>query len=562
VTVRKARLGAALLPVLVLALLVGVDVSRELPTAASDAPVAAAVRAAPRPNVVVVMADDMRVDELRFAPHVRRLVGRRGLTFANSFSPYPLCCPARASFLTGQYTHNHRVWSHERPWGYRAFDDSRTLATSLRRAGYRTGFIGKYLNGYGPQRSKVSGEPSWRYVPRGWTDWRASFEDPGVRGIHGGTYNYFDSPYNVNGRVQNGYRGRYQSTVIGDFSVGMARRFADARKPFFMYVNYVAPHFGGPSEPDDPRGLVDRNGRPWTANTPARPDWVKGRFDGVIRRAAGLPRGGGPAEAGMRDKPPRLRRLPEPTARERAAMRELTRQRAEAIFVLDREVARLVATLKRTGEWRRTVFVFTSDNGYFLGEHRRRQGKTLGYEPSLRVPLLVTGPGMRGDDEHGHTRNDPITTVDLAATVLDLAGATAPRPLDGASKVEVLRVGDRGWTVPVLHEAIRTGGRRGGGFDDVRSSIGIRTARYSMLLHRFGAELYDLEADALQNESRWRSEDYRAVRRQLRRVWEQVKDCAGASCRTPLPEGLAAGPAENRRLTRGYWEDVSRVYGW
>ncbi len=96
------------------------------------------------------------------------MFARTGISFENSFAPYPLCCPARATFLTGQHAHNHGVYWHEPPYGYGAFDDSRTVATSLQAAGYRTGFLGKYLNRYGLDRSKVSGQPSHRYVPRGW----------------------------------------------------------------------------------------------------------------------------------------------------------------------------------------------------------------------------------------------------------------------------------------------------------------------------------------------------------------------------------------------------------
>ena len=92
-----------------------------------------------RPNVVVVMAGDMRADDLRFMPRVRRLLVARGLTYRNSFSPYPLCCPARASFLTGQYAHNHHVLGNESPYGFGGFDDSATLATALHQSGYRTG---------------------------------------------------------------------------------------------------------------------------------------------------------------------------------------------------------------------------------------------------------------------------------------------------------------------------------------------------------------------------------------------------------------------------------------
>ena len=563
--VSRATTLLALTPALGTVLAMTVAVPTPASTPVSPARTATAGEAwaeAARPNIVVVMADDMRVDDLRFAPHVRRLVAQRGLTFRNSFSPYPLCCPARASFFTGLYAHGHRVWSHREPWGYRVFDDSRTIATSLRQAGYRTGFVGKYLNGYGPHTSRVSGTPSWSYVPRGWSDWRAAIENPGIPGVHGGTYNYFDTPYNVNGRLRNDYQGRYQTSVIGDFSVGMARRFGSTRQPFFMSVNYVAPHHGNPAEPDDPGRVLDRNGDPVHFDTPARPRWVKGRFDQVIRRSAGLPRGGGPAERSMVDKPARLRMLPEPTRRERRAMRDVTRQRAESVLVMDQQVRRLIGTLKRTGEWRNTVFMFTSDNGYLLGEHRVRQGKILGHEPSLRVPFLVTGPGMRGGGQHGRLRFDPITTVDVAATIIDIADARPPYASDGASRVPTMRRGDRGWTTPVLYEALHTGGQQGGGFDDVRTAIGVRTARYSMLVYRNGAELYDLVEDPLQNRSRWDDREYRFVRRALRQVWWDLKDCRGRQCRIALPPRLAAGPDDTRRLTTRYWRGVDRVYGW
>ncbi|QZY27646.1 sulfatase family protein [Nocardioides coralli] len=530
-------------------------------TPASAAERVASAAESQRPNIVVVMADDMRVDDLRFAPRLRRLVARRGVTFQNAFSPNPLCCPARASFLTGVHAHRHRVWSHERPWGYQAFDDSRTIATSLRRAGYRTGFVGKYLNGYGRQRSQVSGGPSYRYVPRGWSDWRASLENPGVKGIHGGTYYYFNTPYNVNGRVDNRYRGRYQTTVLGDFSVGMARRFGRQRNPFFMYVNYVAPHHGAPREPDDPGSVADRRGRRDYYSTPARPRWVRGKFDRVVTRAAGLPRGGGPSERDVSDKP-RFRTRLEPTRQERRALREVSRQRAESVFVMDQQIGRLVRTLKRTGEWSNTVFVFTSDNGYFQGEHRTRQGKVLGHEPSLRVPLLMTGPGFRGGRPHGRLRDDPATLLDLSATILDLANAKPPYRPDGSSRLTTLRRGDQGWSVPVLHESGWGGGARVNGFTDVRTSIGVRTARYALLRYRRGGELYDLSVDAVQNQSVWKDEDYRPVKRELLAVWRRLKDCVADECQQPLPDSLATDPAQTRSLTRSYWRQVDRVYGW
>lgn len=548
---RGISLGAAV--ALVVALLAAAGAPEEAEATRTDA--RASVLAAQRPNVVVVMADDMRVDDLAFAPNLRSVVAAHGVTFENSFSPYPLCCPARASFLTGQYAHNHRVYWHDAPYGYGSFDDSRTLATSMQAAGYRTGFVGKYLNRYGLDRSKVSGRPSHRYVPRGWSDWRATID--GGPGVHGGTYHYFDPAFNMNGSVVNRFRGDYNSVVIGDVSTAMVRRFAGAR-PFFMYVNFVAPHHGGPREPDDP--WVLRDGEREYLTTPARPRWVKGRFDDRIRRASGFARTGESVERDRRDKPPTVQRRARTfTAEMRRAMVKATRQRAEAIHVMDRHVGRLVRQLKRSGEWANTVFMFTSDNGMIVGEHGLPIVKVWGYEPSLRVPLLVTGPGLRERQK----RYDPVSTVDLAATILDIGDATPPRPADGTSRWPSLVGGDRGWTTPVVTEATHTSGGRSPLFRDARTSIGIRTSRYSYIRHRDGfGELYDLVRDPRQDRNVYRADAYADVRRAFAQVWLQAKDCDAAECRQPLPPLLSASASRNAEYTRAYWGPIRRAYGW
>ncbi len=527
-----------------------------------DEPRASAATAEPplgKPNIVMVIADDMRVDDLRFAPNVRRLVGDSGLTFQNSFASYPLCVPSRATLLTGQHAHNHKVYWHDPPYAYAAFDDSRTIATSLTAAGYRTGLIGKYINGYGPDTSRVSGQPSYRYVPRGWSDWRGSITGP-LPGVHGGTYHYFDIPFNANGRIDNSHRGQYSTDVIGNLSVQTATKFARGSKPFFLYVSYVAPHAGSPERGDPPIRAKDSSGKSWKFVSPARPDWVRGRYDDVITRGAGLPRGGGPAEADVSDKPQRYRTLVEPSRRERGWIRDVTRQRAEAVHVVDEQVGRLITRLKRSGEWSNTVFMFTSDNGYYLGEHRLRSGKATPYEPSLRVPFLVTGPGMRS----GQDRNDPISGVDVTATILDLADAEPPRRPDGASRVPTMLQGDRGWRTPILTETAIPGSRTHvRGFDDERTSIGVRTARYSFVVNRNGAdELYDLVTDPTEDHNVFRDPDHRKVRVALKRVWTQIRNCDGAECRPTLPAVLQADVSEERTWTRAYWSTINRVYGW
>lgn len=519
-----------------------------------------------RPNVVVVMADDMRVDELRFAPHVRRLIGGKGVEFRNSFSPYPLCCPARASFMTGRYAHNHEVFSHLEPYGFGSFDDSFTLATALRSSGYNTGFIGKYLNGYGIQPSRVEPDRRWDYVPRGWTDWYGAVEDAPGSPAEGGTYNYFATAYNINGRIDNSHVGEYQTNTLGRMSRSLVTKYSQADRPFFLYVNSVAPHHGAPREPGDPNGIRDANGNVVDFVTPARPDRVKGKFDDLVTKPPGLPVGGGPAEDDMADKSSPLR-VPDLNAAERRAEIEVARQRGESISVLDQEVKRLIATLRSTGELDDTVIMFTSDNGYFLGEHRLRAGKIRSYEPSLRVPLLMRGPGIpRGQDVY-----DPVTTMDVTASIADLGGAEGKWrghfPRDGHSVVAAARGERAGWTMPVVAEGMLTRPadptkNPDRGFDDARDIIGIRTARYKLIKLSGGwTELYDLNSDPNELESVSQDPEYADVRRLMLRAWKQYKDCLGAECRAELPPELQADAATTRQWTTSQLRQISERTG-
>jgi len=511
------------------------------------------------------MADDMRADDLRFMPSLRKLVTARGLKFSNSFSPYPLCCPSRASFLSGQYAHNHEVFDNDAPFGFGSFDDSRSVATALQDAGYRTGFVGKYLNNYGIDRSRVTGERSWNYVPAGWTDWYASLQRPrrlNDRYPDGGTYHYFNTIFNVNGRTDDSHKGEYQTDVLGRFSRKLVTRYSRTKDPFFLYLSALAPHSGRPHEPDDVDSIRRPDGRAFEFKTPARPDWVKGRFDDQVLRSPGLPTINGPSEADVSDKPLAFQN-PELNRREYHLATELTRQRAESIAVLDNQIERLVHTLRERGELDQTVFAFTSDNGFFLGEHRFRNGKRMAYEPSIRVPLVIAGPGI----PHG-VRNDPAKTPDLTATILDLAGAQAPRRADGRSLVPSFAA-DRGWTAPVVTEGVIGGSanlydasKQQHGFTDARTSTGIRTARYKLIRDASGTvELYDLDVDPNELKSVAADPEYAAIRSELTRLWRRYKDCAGAECSVPLPPSLAMSPAQTAASTKAQWEGVLARYG-
>jgi arylsulfatase A-like enzyme len=197
--------------------------------------------------------------------------------------------------------------------------------------------------------------------------------------------------------------------------------------------------------------------------------------------------------------------------------------------------------------------MFTSDNGYLLGEHRLRMGKTLPYEPALRVPLLVAGPEVPQGE-----RFDPVKTADLSATILDLAHARAPHPADGLSMRDNFRNGDRGWRVPVLTEALVIG--PGGvaapapgatGFPNALTTVGVRTARYKLIRWATGAvELYDLARDPHELRNVAALSRYGDVRRRLTAVWWHLYDCRAASCARPLPRGLSVGPERLATLTR------------
>jgi len=510
-----------------------------------------------RPNVLMIMVDDARVDDLAYMPRTRALIGRRGVTFENSLSPYPLCCPARASVLVGQYAHNHRVWSHEPPWGFNSFDDQSTIATWLHDSGYATAYLGKYLNGYGdqPEPGRATGA-SARYVPPGWGNWRASI-DGGLGPDHpkaGGTYRYFDTTLNHNGRGFDNYAGQYQTRVYGRLASEVVKRRAASAMPFFFYVSFTAPHHGQPREPDDPGSVRGADGRPVRVVTPAVPPDVRGRFDAVIPAAPGAdwhdPDGGA-------DKPSFLQRISPPNRAERVAIREATRQRAEAVSVVDAQVERVLDALAGTGELKDTLVIFTSDNGYILGEQGIRQGKILPYGPALQTPTLMRGPGIPA----GQVRYDPFLSIDFAPTIAGFTGVTPGLVEDGQSMLEVARNGDAGWTRPVLTETgprnvVRDTDESGAPLQtpaeaDIRYVIGIRTDRYLYTSIATGEEeLYDMAVDPQQYANLVRPdgsavEGYGQVLDLMRQQLQQVRACDGPQCQASLPAGLATGPGES-----------------
>jgi len=451
-----------------------------------------------RPNIVLLTTDDMTQSDLVAMPTVRRLIANHGARFENSFAPNPLCCPARASTLTGQYSHNHGVLNNDPALGggFDAFEDRTSLATWLQEAGYRTGFIGKYLNGYQ--------EPEAGYVPPGWDDWNAA--------VAPWTYAYFHQRLSENGEVVR-YPERYSSFLYADKTAEFVEESMDGDEPFFLWTSFVAPHNGGPEDPDDPRAETSD-----APGTPSMPLEYRDLFAGWP-----LPQPRSVAERDLSDKPGYIRNSP-PVDRRRARwLTEVHQQRLESLAATDEAVRRIVTDLRERELLEKTLLIFTSDNGWMNGEHRAG-GKIKPYEPSLRVPLLVRGPGV----EARLRIEEMVGTIDLAPTITAAAGARAGLPMDGLSLLPLLR-GEEGLAAQRRALVIE-----GGSTTEYRrlAWVGLRTPRWTYVEYADGQrELYDLLADPHQLHSRHDDPRYGDVEERLAARLERLRHCSAESCR-------------------------------
>jgi N-acetylglucosamine-6-sulfatase len=450
-----------------------------------------------RPNIVLVMTDDQTLESMRVMGGVRSSLAGAGTTFERAFVSNALCCPSRATLLTGQYSHNHGVLGNHPPeGGYTRLDTSEWLPLWLQRAGYHTVHIGKFLNGYGEDSPPEE-------VPPGWSEWYASV-DPS-------TYRFTGYRLNENGVVRG--HERYSTDEYTARAVDAVERLAPIAEPFFLSLAFLAPHSGGPPEPDDPVGFV-------TPMPPAR------HRDAMA--AERLPYSPAFDEADVSDKPSFIRSRPRLSAARRAAIEENYRQELESLLAVDEGVVRLVDALRESGELERTLIVFTSDNGFFHGEHRVPNGKVMFYEPSIRVPLILRGPGV----PRGQRRRQLVTNADLAPTILEAAGAEAGLAQDGRSLFGLLRDPALEWGRELLIEG--PPGLRAVAF------TALRNERFVYAEHDNGErELYDLRRDPDQLRSRHRDPAYEGIQARLAERLAALQVCAGASCRRPPRAALA-----------------------
>ena len=466
-----------------------------------------------RPNIVMIMDDDQSVNLQQFLTKTNADIGAHGVTFDNSFVNYSLCCPSRSTLLTGQYAHNHGVRGNQLPSGGFAKllpSIGNTLPVWLQRAGYYTGHIGKFLNGYGRDAPDT-------LVPPGWNEWYGSLDDPDA--FTGGTYTAYGYTLNENGQIVH-YGSTpgtvdpatYQTDVYSAKAADFIRRRAPTRQPFYLSV--------APRDPHAESGACNCAG-----DNPRAAPRYEGTLDGLT-----APRNPDFNEADVSDKPSNIRDLPLLTPTQQANVDARYRARAEAVLGVDDLVQNVVSTLQQTGELKNTVIMFTSDNGFFHGEHRVPQGKVRLYEPSIRVPLLIRGPGV----PKGVHRSQPVTNADLAPTILAFAHAKAGRKEDGMSLLPLMRdrrdFPGRGLDL----ETYFTPDTLEDPEDPPLNYQGVRTDRY--LYARYGTgeqELYDLRNDPFELQNQANNPIYGPVRGALQGLLGQLAGCAGRGCRRP-----------------------------
>lgn len=517
------------------------------------------------PSFVVIQTDDQTLDglyarfsaypgapETRAMPNTLDLIGKRGMTFNRYYVPYPLCCPSRVSLMTGRYAHSNGVRGNNQPnGGYFGFSfraaASHNIATWLQGAGYRTIHAGKFLNGYGDAPYSDGTE-----VPPGWDAWYSIVKADTHHLFYGYTLN-------VNGELIGplGDPGSWETREYGvrdDFScplepingpcnqvddkmteIARDEMLATPRdQPFYVQVDYAGPHgdFRRPAGPEP---------------APRHYDWFKG-----VRHPHD--RSEGFDEGNVSDKPRFIRDADHLTPVEKRIYRVYYQKQLDSLRTIDDGVKRILDTLGQLRRLRNTYVIFTSDNGFFFGEHRLLGGKFLAYEPATHMPFLIRGPGIRPGSQTGEL----AANIDVTPTLLELAGAEADKSIDGRSLVPYLRDPELRSRRPILFESFvetndveangaisRAGAsraRRNG--DKATASLlappkdyaGIRLGPYKYIAWPSGEkELYDINKDPNELNSLHKVPNFFPIRNFLHRQMKRLTDCVGRGCREVTP---------------------------
>jgi N-acetylglucosamine-6-sulfatase len=540
----------------------------------------AAEAALQRPSFVVIQTDDQTLDglyatfgqepTLQAMPNTLGLIAKRGMTFNDYYVSYPLCCPSRVSLLTGRYAHNTGVKGNVQPnGGHFGFSFrgayQHNLVAWLQNAGYRTIHVGKFLNGYGDEPYSNGTE-----VPPGWSAWHTVLKADTTHYFYGYSLNdnsQIDGPFGDSGSWEtreygvrddigcpfapaNGLPCFYETDILTRIAAEELLGTSPER-PFYLQLDYTAPHgdFRHPAGPEP---------------APRHYDWFNGAPP-PHRRTEGFD------EGNVADKPRFIREAPYLSLADIHTYRIYWDKQLESLRAVDDGVREIVNTLGALHRLRNTYVIFTSDNGFFFGEHRLIGGKFLAYEPATHVPLLIRGPGIRPNTKS----SEIVGNVDVAPTVLELAGAQADKSVDGRSLVPFLHDPSLRTLRPYLFESfvetsdvVEAGaiaepgdqsGRASASRRGASASIltppkdyeGIRLGPYKYIAWPDGEkELYDLEKDPYELNNLVRIPNYFPVRNFLHHeLIERLEDCVGRACREEAAK-VPLTRKERQRLIR------------
>jgi arylsulfatase A-like enzyme len=452
-----------------------------------------------RPNIVFILTDDMALTDMQVMSRVKTLIVDEGTSFANFFVTNSLCCPSRASILRGQYVHNHKVTRNAH--GFQNFRDfgheSSTMATWLKAAGYTTALMGKYLNGYA-----LKGQEN--YVPPGWDEWHSPVDN--------GAYTEFDYRMNENGKIVT--YGKADNDYLTDVLARKAKVFihqvGEKKSPFFLYLATYAPHQPAIPAPRHQNLYSD-------ARAPKTPS-----FD----------------EKDVSAKPAFVRERPLLSEKQLLFTESLYRKRLQSLRAVDEMVGEVVQALKETRQLHNTYIVFTSDNGFHLGQHRLPYGKQTAYEEDIHVPLAIRGPGIAAN----HVVSELGIETDLAPTFAEWAGAATPDFVDGRSLVPLLShdaVPSRDWRQGVLIDHYpgtepfmsRVERLLLSGKASLPAYSAVRSTRYLYVEYATGErELYNLHNDPAELTNIYKGADPALIHHMS--AWlSRMKSCHGSVCR-------------------------------
>jgi len=534
----------------------------------------AAAAGQPRPSFVVIQTDDQTLDQLYASytppggapivamPNTLSLIANRGVTFNRYYVSYPLCCPSRVSLLTGRYAHNHNDRGNVPPeGGYPGFASraafNHNIAVWLQNTGYRTIHVGKFLNGYGDKPFD-----SGKTVPPGWSAWHTVLAADTDHYYYGYTLNNngaIEDPYGDSGSWEtreygvrddfgcpfaptNGLPCYYQTDKFNELAT-QALAATPPTQPFYMQVDYTAPH-----------GDFRR---------PAGPEPAPRHYDSFLGAPYPHSRSQGFDEGNVNDKPNFIRSAPYLSLTEIHTYRVYYQKALESLRAVDDGVKQIVDELGALHRLRNTYIVFTSDNGFFYGEHRLTGGKFLAYEPSTHLPFLIRGPGIKPGTQTGEL----AANIDIAPTILELAHAEADKSIDGRSLFPYAHDPSLRTRRPILFESFvetndveengggppatpapepsapptttpraRTSGAKTSIATPPKNYYGIRLGPYKYIEWPDGEkELYDLNKDPYELNNRVKERNLFPIRAFLHRELERLETCVGKGCQEVAP---------------------------